>query len=147
MKRAITMACCLAIVAAPMTPAMAQSAFSKALKKKYNLRSASCYTCHMRSSEVPEGEKEKFEENKKAFRNAFGKAFDTHFAGKNITKRLADVKELESDDPKKVKVTEEVTAEFLEALTKVEKEKSADGKTYGELLKTATLKGVKPAAE
>lgn len=145
MKKALTLLSCFAIVAAPMSPALAQSAFSKALKAKYNLKSASCYTCHMRSSEIDEADKAKYDENKKAFRNAFGKAFDPHLKGKDVTKRLAAVKELESDDPKKVKVTEEVTAEFLEALTKVEAEKSADGATYGELLKKGTLSGVKPA--
>ncbi len=146
MKRAITLICCLAIVSAPMTPALAQSPFGKALKKKYNLRSASCYTCHMKSSEIPDDQKAAYNENKKSFRNAFGKTFDPYFKGKDLTKRLAAVKKLKSDDPEKVKVTAEATAIFFEALTKVEAEKSADGKTYGELLKTAKLSGVKPAS-
>ena len=53
------------------------------------------------------------------------------------------MKELESDDPKKMKVTKEVTEEFLEALIRVEALKSPSGVTYGELLKKATLDGVK----
>ena len=145
MKRAISMICCLAIVAAPVTPALAQSPFGKILKTKYNLKSASCYTCHMRSSEISEDQQAAYKKNKKAFRNAFGKALGSHLKGKDVTKRLAAVKKLESDDPKKVKVVDEVKVEFLEALAKVEAEKSADGKTYGELLKTGKLSGVKPA--
>ena len=144
MKRVITMICCLAIVAAPMAPAMAQSPFGKALKAKYKLKSVSCYTCHSRSSEIPEDKKAEFEENKKAFRNAFGQAVAEHLKGTDVSKKLAEVKELESDDPKKEKVVAAATEVFLKALVKVEAQKSPEGKTYAELLKSATLKGVKP---
>ena len=54
------------------------------------------------------------------------------------------MKELKSDDPKKQKVKEEVTKEFLNALQNVEKIRSLAGPTYGELLKKGSLDGVKP---
>jgi hypothetical protein len=144
MKRTISIICCLAIVAAPSAPAMAQSAFGKAVKAKYELKSVSCYTCHMKSSAIPEADKEAYEKNKKSFRNAFGKSFEPHLKGQDISKKLAEVKELDSDDPKKVAATAAATAAFLKALEKVEAEKAEDGKTYGEHLKAATLSGVKP---
>ena len=71
-------------------------------------------------------------------------AFDPFLKDKGVTKRLAAVKELDSGDPQKDKVTAEATAEFLEALIKVEALKSPEGETYAELLKSATLSGVKP---
>ena len=136
--------CSLFLLLAQVPSAPAQSEFKKALQAKYDFKSVSCYACHMRKSEVGADQEAAFEENGKAFRNAFGKAFDKHLQGKEVTKRLAAVKELDSDDPKKLKVKEEVTQDFLEALTIVETEKSPSGPTYGELLKQAMLDGVKP---
>ena len=144
MKCAISMLCCLTMVAAPLTPAFGQSPFGKAVKAKYDLKSVSCSACHSKSSEISEEDKPAYEENKKAFRNAFGKAFEPHLKGQDISKKLAEVKELETDDPKKVAATKAATAAFLKALEKVEAEKAEDGKTYGEHLKAATLSGVKP---
>jgi hypothetical protein len=144
MKRSVCIICCLSILASQAPPSLAQTEFKKTLQKKYDFRTVSCYTCHSRKAEVPEDQQAAFKENAKKFHNAFGKEFVKLLKGKEATKRLADVKKLASDDPEKTKVKDEVNKEFLEALKKVETMESTTGETYGELLKTATLKGVKP---
>ena len=135
--------CCGLVVISQASPAFAQTEFKKALQKKYDFKTVSCFTCHLRKKEVSDDQQAAFKENAKAFRNEFGKAFEKHLKGKDVTKRLADVKELATDDPQRKKVREEVTKEFLEALKKLESEKSSSGETYGELLKNAELDGVK----
>jgi hypothetical protein len=125
-------------------PIFAQTEFQKSLKKKYDFKTVSCYTCHSKKSEVDEEQHEAFAKNSKAFRNVFGNELAKLLKGKEVTPRLADVKKLKSDDPEKQKVIEEVNKEFLDALKKVETLESPSGETYGELLKTATLPGVKP---
>ena len=143
MKKSLCVVCVVSILLSQVPAGIAQTPFKKALQSKYGFTSVSCYTCHSRKSEVPADQLAAFKKNGKAFRNSFGKEFDKHLKGKNVTKRLADVKGLDSDDPKKVKVVDEVTKEFLDALTKVEVAKSSSDLTYGELLKKAMLDGVK----
>ncbi len=136
-RRSVSLLCCLLVLAMNVSPIFAQTEFRKALQEKYNFKSVSCYTCHER---VKLGT-----ENPKQYRNDFGKEFDKLLKGKNVTARLDEVKGLDSEDPKKTKVQDEVTKEFLEALQKVIEVKSSSGETYGELLKNATLDGVKAA--
>ncbi len=105
----------------------AQSAFKKALQKHLGLEkgsSISCNACHV--SNKP-----------KKMRNDFGKLFDKELEGKDITARLKG-----AGAQKKV-VTAKVTAEFLEALQKIEKTDHPDGGTYGEALKAGKIAGVK----
>ena len=144
MKRLICVICCLSILAAQTPPSLAQTAFKKTLQKKYDFKTVSCYACHSKKSEVPEEQHEDFKKNSKAFHNVFGKEFVKLLKGKEVTKRLLDVKKLPSDDPEKKKVIDEVNKEFLESLKTVEALEAPSGETYGELLKTATLSGVKP---
>ena len=144
MKRSVCVICCLSILAAQTPPSLAQTEFKKTLQKKYDFKTVSCYTCHSRKREVPEEQHEAFAKNSKKFHNTFGKEFVKLLKGKEITKRLTDVKKLASDDPEKKKVVDEANKEFLEALKKVETLESPSGETYGELLKAATLSGVKP---
>jgi cytochrome c553 len=110
--------------------AQAQTEFKTALQKKYDYKLVSCNTCHVSGEE-------------KTVRNDFGKLFAKELEGKKVTERLEAVKDLESDDAKRVKVKEETTEEFLAALKKIEDMKSANGKTYGELLKAGEIEGVK----
>ncbi len=144
MKRWVCGICCLSILVGQTSPILAQTEFQKALKKKYDFRTVSCFTCHSKKTELAEEQQEAFAENPKAFRNAFGKEFAKLLEGKEVTKRLADVKKLSADDPEKKKVIDEVNKEFLDALKKVETLESPSGETYGELLKSAKLEGVKP---
>ena len=135
--------CCVLVFMSQASPILAQTEFKKALQKKYDYKTVSCFTCHMRKKEISDDQQDAFKENAKSFRNEFGKGFEKHLKGKDVTKRLADVKGLATDDPDRKKVQEEVTKVFLEALKKIEAEKSPSGATYGELLKNAELDGVK----
>ena len=110
--------------------ALAQTEFQIALRKKYNFKTVVCATCH------PAG-KEKTE------RNEFGTLFAKEFTGKNVSKRLADVKDLDVEDPARVKVKNEVTKQFLEALQKIESLPGPGGEKWSELLKAGKLEGVK----
>ena len=144
MKCLLCLICCILILAAQTPAAVAQSLFGKEVKKKYSLRTVSCYTCHSRKSEIPEASLDAYKDNKKAFRNAFGEQLYQHLKGKDVTKRLAEVKKLEDEDEKKIKVHDEMKKLFDGALKEVEQAKSPSGSTYGDLLEKATLKGVKP---
>ena len=144
MKRSVCVICCLSILAAQTPPSVAQTEFKKTLQKKYDFKTVSCYTCHSKKSEVPDEQRKAFAKNSKKFHNVFGKEFVKLLKDKEITKRLAVVRKLASDDPEKKKVVAEVNKEFLEALKKVVTLESPTGETYGELLKAATLSGVKP---
>jgi hypothetical protein len=143
MKRLFCVVFCVSVLLVQSRSTLAHSPFKKALQRKYGFKSVSCYACHSRKADISADDLDADGKNKKAFRNAFGIQLSKALEGKNTTKRIAGVKELESDDPKKMKVTKEVTEEFLEALIRVEALKSPSGVTYGELLKKATLDGVK----
>ncbi len=134
-KRLLSAICCLSILASSFAPAFGQSELRKALQKKYRFKSVSCYTCH---AHVEKGTKDP-----KTHRNDFGKAFDAILADKDLTGRIKSVKSLSRSDPKKKEVVDAVVADFLTALEQVEKEKSPEGETYGELLKDGKLDGVK----
>ena len=135
-----------AITLSLVAPGAGQIEFKKALQKKYDFKSVSCFTCHSRKRDIPADAQPAWKDNPKSFRNAFGKEFDKHLGGKDVTQRLKAVKKLKKNDPDKQKVIDEVVAEFMEALEEVEDAKSedGDGPTYGELLKQAKLDGVKP---
>jgi len=115
-----------------LSTAQAQIEFRLALEKKYDKNiTVTCNACHVALKP-------------KTVRNeTFGKELEKALAGKMVSKRLEDVKKLPIEDPAKVKVKEEVTAEFLEALKKVEALKAPAGATYGELIKQGKLDGVK----
>ena len=134
----------LLTVALLTSTASAHTEFKKALQKKYDYRTVSCFACHMRKSDVPDDKQDEYKKNAKSFRNEFGQVLHEELKEKEITKRMADVKSLASDDPEKKKVKAAVTEEFLAALKKVEEKESSDGTPFGELLKSAKLDGVKP---
>ncbi len=120
--------------------ASAHPQFMKALKAKYDFRSVSCYTCHMKGKD-PKTDKP----YGKDVRNDFGKLFVPLLEGKNIDKRAEEAAESKKNDDEATaeKLDAGLTADFLEALDKVEAMKNADGKTYGELLKKGEIEGVK----
>ena len=110
--------------------ALAQTEFQLALRKKYNFKTVTCAACHPNIKDKTE-------------RNEFGTLLAKELKAKNVTKRLDEVKDLDLDNVIRMKVREEVTKEFLEALPKVEMQKSAGGETFGDLLKAGKLEGVK----
>ncbi len=127
--------CALVAMLANASITCGQTMFRTELQKKYNFRSVSCFTCHEKNvpSDVDEPKK---------YRNAFGKMFDKEFAGKNISQRLNEVKSLDRDDPKRVKVEEEIKKEFHAALEKIE-QMEVKGRKIADWLKSGDIEGVK----
>ena len=97
------------------------SALKTEVEKTYGEEStAKCNVCHIQGK----GKKEK---------NAYGMA-----VGKFVTKaQITKIKEDAGDDLDKA--AEETKKYILEGLAKVEGEKAADGKTYGEAIKAGKL--------
>jgi len=121
--------------------ASAHPQFMKALKAKYEFKTVSCYTCHMKgkdpATDKPYG---------KEVRNEFGELFLPGLKGKKIDDRAEEAAKLKKengfDDPDAAKIDEGLTADFLEVLEKVEVMKNGE-KTYAELLKAGEVEGVK----
>ena len=118
----------MAIVSLSTMPAWAIPPFAEAFKKKYvegnkdqafvdAVGAAKCNVCHM-------GEKKKD-------KNEYGKAVGMHLKKADFT---GDAKKF---DPK----SEEGAKAIAEGLTKTEAEKSAAGKTFGEIIKSGKLPG------
>ena len=125
--------------------ASAHSVFMKALKAKYEFKSVSCNTCHSKKDEIAEEDMEKYKENSKHFRNAFGQLFMPHLKGKDIDARVEEAKEAKKNDmdDKAEEIEAGVAKDFHEALEKVEAMKDDAGKTYAELLKAGEVEGVR----
>ena len=97
------------------------SALKDAVVKTYGEEStAKCNVCHIPGK----GKKE---------RNAYGMAVSKFITKAHITK----IKDDAGDNTEKA--NEETKKYILEGLTKVENEKAADGKTYGEAIKAGKL--------
>ncbi len=155
--RKMLMSAVLATFAAGLltNSAAAHSVFMKALKSKYEFKTVSCSTCHSKKDEIAEADMAKFEEEPKHFRNDFGQLFMPHIKGKNVDDRAEKAAELkkaardaetEAEEEKLKAEAEEIeealAKDFLEALEKVEAQKSGD-KTYAELLKAGEVDGVR----
>jgi len=121
--------CLILITVVP--PAPAQTKLGVMIKEHYGLRLATCYACH-----VKDEEKDKLGE--------FGIVVGKLLVGKDITKRLEQVKDLEDDDENKQKVYGEVETEFAEALKKLDVLIAPNGKTYAEAIQGGEIDGLKP---
>jgi hypothetical protein len=135
-RRFTAFLCGLLAITLNLYPACGQLVFKTALQKKYDFKTVSCLTCHAKGKDA------KGKPLGKEHRNLFGKQFEKLLKSKQVTKRLNDAKALK-DAKAKQKVTDAVTAEFLEALKKVEQLKSPTGPAWGELLREAKIEGVK----
>jgi hypothetical protein len=111
--------------------------FGLALKNHYDFRSVTCYACHIQGKD---------EEGKilgREHRNELGKALAALLEDKNITEQIEAAKELTFTERKKV--NDAATEEFLKAMEQLESKPApeADGKTWGELIKSGEWEGVK----
>ena len=107
----------------------ADTQFKKAMQKHYDLKSVSCYACHVRKE-------------KKTVRNAFGSLIAKELEGKNASARIKAAKKMEDKEAKAAEI-EKVVYEFLEALKVVEAMDAGDGKTNKDLILAGELEGVK----
>ncbi len=101
----------------------------KPFQKKYDLKSVSCYTCHIKGKD-------------KEIVTEFGKTLKTLLKGKEITARMKAVKG--ADRKAKKEVEEECTKDLVEALKKLDKMKTPSGKSYPEAIKAGDVEGAKP---
>ena len=108
--------------------------FRKAFQEKHELKTVSCYVCHVKGKDA--------EGNLlgKEHRNEFGRSIAKLLEGKNVTQRIKDARDLDEDA--KQKVYDETTKEFLQAVEKVEKTKSSKGTTWEELIKAGDLDAI-----
>jgi hypothetical protein len=116
-----------------LPPASAQTKLGRAFKKKYALRSVSCYACHVKGEE-------------KDVLNSFGQEIGKLLEGKNVTERLEAAKEIEEEEEKD-EVLAVIEKEVLEAFKKLEKIKAPSGKAYGEAIKVGEIEGIKLGKE
>jgi hypothetical protein len=102
------------------SPALALPVFKTAFQKKYNMeaKNVTCDVCH-----VPG-------QDKKQSRSDFGKVLEP----------LIDVEQFKGDSKL---VGAEADKVLFEALDKAAKEKSKEGKSYEELIKTGVIPGLK----
>jgi hypothetical protein len=110
-------------------PSAAQTKLGTVFKKKYSLRSVSCYACHVKGEE-------------KDVLNPFGHKIGKLLEGKNVTKRLKAAKEIEEEEEKE-EVIAVIEQEFLEAFKKLEKLKAPSGNTYAEAIRAGEIEGIK----
>jgi hypothetical protein len=111
---------CVYALAVSVSPAYALPVFKTAFQKKYNMeaKNVTCDVCH-----VPG-------EDKKTSRSDYGKLLEP----------LLDVEQFKGDDKL---AADEADKVIFEALDKAAKEKSKDGKSYDELIKTGVIPGLK----
>jgi len=112
-----------------LPPAFAQTKLGTTFKKKYSLRSVSCYACHVKGEE-------------KDVLNSFGQELGKLLEGKNVTERLDAAKEIEEEEEKE-EVLAVIEKEFLEVFKKLDKLKAPSGKTYAEAIKGGEIEGTK----
>ncbi|NLF73332.1 MAG: hypothetical protein GX575_30210 [Candidatus Anammoximicrobium sp.] len=115
-------------------PVSGQTELGTVLKKHYQLRYVSCYSCHTKEAdEEAEKTKDKL--------TSFGEVIVNLVAGQQITERLNAVKGLEEE---KEEVKDAIKREFAEALKKLDAVKGPNGKTYGELIQAGEIDGIRP---
>jgi hypothetical protein len=137
MRKAVALALVALYLAANLlvSPAIALPEFKKAFEAKYvtdssnddfkqTFKAAGCNVCHVKGVM-----------DRKA-RNAYGKALSKEIGGR--AKAELDAAKANGDDARKAKM-DEILKKLDEAFTKVEGQKSASGKTYGDLIKAGKL--------
>ena len=117
--------------------ALAHPVFDKALEGRHSVK-ASCYACHAKGDDPATGKR-----YGKEVRNDFGKLFDAQLKDKEIGQRVKQAKK-EENDAKKEKLNEALTADFLEALDKIEAMPAAGGKIYAEAIKAGDVENIEP---
>ena len=112
--------------------------YAKAMKARYELRSVSCYACHVKGKDEATGKP-----LGKEHLNKFGIALHAVLKDKGITAKLAAAKELEREQ--RDKVNEAAAAEFLSALKQIENKPNDDDKSWRQLIESGQLEGIKLA--
>ncbi len=118
--------------------ALAHSPYGRALKERHELRSVSCYACHVKGKNEDTGKP-----LGKEHLNEFGEVLRVVLEDKNFTQRLEAAKELSREE--RDKVNQEAAVEFLKALEQIENKAATGGKTWTRLIKSGDLEGIRIA--
>ena len=116
-------------VAFVVTPVHGQGKLGKFFKKKYTLRSVTCYACHVKDEE-------------KDVLNPFGKKIAKVLEGKNVTERIEAAKELEEEEERE-EAADQIAKVVFEALKKLDAMKTPGGKTYAQAILAGEIEGTK----
>ena len=106
----------------------AESRFGSVMKKRYELRSVTCYACHVKGKD-------------KEVLNDFGQDVAKTTDGLKLSQRLEAAKSLASEE--RQAVYRQVDQEFGEALKKLDKLQAPSGKTYAEAIPRGEIEGTK----
>lgn len=129
MKNAfLVMAAAVIVIGLTASQGLAHPAYKKALTEKLGAKTLSCEVCHVKGE-------------KKTVRNPLGKEFHKALHDKSHTELYNNAKKEGSDARKAAEA--QMIKEFLAVLDAVKAKESPDGVTYGELVETKKLEGVK----
>ena len=133
--------------------------FSVALKRQYDFRTVSCYACHLNRNDayeqLKEDEWQDYDESPKSYYNSFGKQLLPLLKDKKLPQRYQEYRALRQQFLKRGGDSEELEAKIdeikgsmiaylQEALHTLDKMKEpASGTTYGELLMSGEIEGVR----
>jgi hypothetical protein len=134
-----------------ISDANAHSAFKAAFKARYDLDTVSCNACHSKKDEIAPSQADAYDENKRQFRNGFGKRLEALLKGTNVTKTYYDAKAKTEKaanpaqaDAIRDAAKQAITAEFIKALAKLEKTKAPDGQPWPAYIKAGKIPSTKP---
>ena len=127
MARTVVAAWMVLAVGAPAWP---QNQLGKVLKKKYHVRSVTCSACHVKGQD-------------KHVLTPFGQTVAKLVAEKDIIARIGEAKKME-DDAEKARVLSQIEDDLLAALKKLDTMRTADGRTYAQLIRSGDIRGIKP---
>ena len=128
--------------------------YGQALKRKYDFKIVTCYTCHLNSKEaaatMTDEEFEIYRAKSMRYLNEFGKQFVPVLPDSDVANEI-DCLYLRrrrgsngGRDDGMQKLKEQGQREFLDVLPQVEALRDpASGKTYGELLRNGKLDGIR----
>ena len=112
----------------PSNLAHGHSFMTKPFKARYELRSVTCYACHVKGEE-------------KDVVSDFGEVLKKLLEGKDVAARAETLKDLEKED--REKLTEELTKDLTDALDELDKLDAPSGKKYAEAIKAGEIEGTK----
>lgn len=113
---------------APSDTALGHSFMTKPFKARYELRSVTCYACHVKGEE-------------KDVVSDFGQELKKLLDGKEVAARAETLKDLEKEE--RDKLTEELTEDLIKALDELDKLDAPSGKKYAEAIKAGEIEGTK----
>jgi hypothetical protein len=114
----------------------AHTPYGMALRKHFNLRSVTCYACHMKGNDQETGKP-----LGKEHLNELGKSLDELLREKQITAQMEAAKTGTAADRKRV--NQLATDEFLKAWKQLENETNSNQRTWREQIEAGEHEGIR----